>query len=335
MTEVVVVGDAPIPRAVRDALGARRVSERSHSPHRFAGARAVVVAAHLGEFERVVRVKQDQRRAEMADRAERIVLDCHIESVPHIVVISSAMVAGPRADRPLILDDDPAIAVRDGFVSDVTVFETAFLAALEALPEQSRPAYTILRAAAVAGPGIDTLVTRHFEAPRVLSLKGVNKHWQFVHISDVARAAARCIEAPVLGFACVGAVREVDGEVVADELSMSEVLSIGHMRGIELGEDLAFSTAARLHRVGVLPAPESDMELAVYPWSVYPEKLLATGWRSRVSTAECVRHVTEETRGKFGVGGRRVGHKDAAALGAAGAAVALISTAALWRQNRR
>lgn len=333
--DVVVLGDSPVARGVREELDARKLSDKSHSPHRFSGVRAVIVAAHLGNFEQIITVKQDVRRAEIEERAEQIVLDAAIAAVPHIVVISSAMVSGQWVERPIIRDEDPADPVRDGFVSDVTCFENALFAALEALPAPTRPKVSVLRAAAIAGPGIDTLVTRHFEAPRVLVIKGVDKRWQFVHIKDVASAARTCIEQGLEGILVVGAVTEADGGFEVDELTTQEVLSIGAMRSIELSVDTAFATATKLHKVGVLPAPPTDMELAVYPWSVFPERLLDAGWRPEVSSQDCLRLVIEETRGKFGVGGRRVGHKDAAALGAAGAAVALLSTAALWRQGRK
>ena len=47
---------------------------------------------------------------------------------------------------------------------------------------------TILRPAALVGPGVDTTITRHFETPRLLVLGGSEPMWQFVHVEDVASA---------------------------------------------------------------------------------------------------------------------------------------------------
>jgi hypothetical protein len=52
------------------------------------------------------------------------------------------------------------------------------------------------------------------------------------------------------------------------------------------------------------------------------------------SSARCLDVLLEGVQGRLAVAGRRVGARDAAALGAAGAAVALIGTAAIWRQAR-
>lgn len=342
--DLVVVGDSPIARNVRELLKARRVSERAKSPVRFSNATGVVIAAHQCDFADVMARKQSERRADQESRAENVVVDAMIAKVPHIVVISSAMVVGPAPGRAVISDDDPRGPALDGYVGDVVAFEEAFVAAIEALAPQFRPKYTILRPAAVVGPSIDTLVTRHFEAPRLLSIRGEGKPWQFAHVLDIASAIRVVLEKSVTGVAVLGAVRSDDAsgdatdyatdELVPDELCLEELLKASGMRGIELSKEAAFATADRLHKFGVLPAPARDLETAVYPWSVFPKKLLAAGWRPLVSSHECVTELMAEVQGKFGVAGRRVGHKDAAALGAAGAAVALLSTAAIWRQAR-
>ncbi len=334
--DLVVVGDSPIARNVRELLSARRVSERAKSPVRFSHAAAVVIAAHQCDFADVMRHKQVDRRAEQESRAENVVLDAVIAKVEHIVVISSAMVVGPVTKRAVISDDDASGPILDGYVGDVVTFEQAFLASIESLAPAFRPKYTILRPAAVVGPGIDTLVTRHFEAPRLLSIRGEDKPWQFVHVRDIASAVQAVLDHELTGVMVVGATTDGSGsgEQIPDELSLASLLKVSGMRGIELSKEAAFSTADRLHKFGVLPAPARDLETAVYPWSVMPTRLLEAGWRPTVTSTQCVVEMMGEVQGKFGVAGRRVGHRDAAALGAAGAAVALLSTAAIWRQAR-
>ena len=106
------------------------------------------------------------------------------------------------------------------------------------------------------------------------------------------------------------------------------------MRRIELPAALAFGTAERLHRVGVLPAPASDLEYVVHPWAVSSARLRAAGWRAAYDNETCLGVLLEQVRGHHAVAARRVDRKDAA-LGAAGAAVALVGTAALVRRRRK
>src|SRR5260370_686622 len=49
-------------------------------------------------------------------------------------------------------------------------------------------AVTVVRPAALVGDSVDTLVTRHFEAPRLLTVKGCAPRWQFCHVDDLTSA---------------------------------------------------------------------------------------------------------------------------------------------------
>src|SRR5260221_2937122 len=46
-------------------------------------------------------------------------------------------------------------------------------------------AITVVRPAALVGEGIDTVITRHFESPRLLAVKGCAPRWQFCHVTDL------------------------------------------------------------------------------------------------------------------------------------------------------
>lgn len=336
--KVVVVGDSPVALAIRAHTGAQRSSERAKSPTRFQGVSALVVVAHDADFERSLQTKQSLRRENIAARAERAILDALIAQVPHVIVVSSAMVHGARLSREIITDSAATCEIVDGFVGDIIYFEYCLQRALlNATQGAGGPELTFLRSAAMVGPGIDTLITRHFEAPRLLSLKEQSRAWQFIHIDDVARAVETVIAHRLTGTLTVGAVTGSDDEeteTVPDVLSVSQVCALARIRTIELSQTTAFAMAERLHQFGVLPAPPIDMEYAVYDWTVMPQRLLSAGWRPQYSSSQCVAALMEQTRGKLGVGGRRVATRDAAALGAAGAAVAVLGTAAAWRQVR-
>ena len=107
------------------------------------------------------------------------------------------------------------------------------------------------------------------------------------------------------------------------------------MRRIELPAALAFGTAERLHRLGVIPAPASDLQYVVHPWVVPVDAAargrLAPGVRQPDRARACC---SSRSRGHHALAARRVGRRDAT-IGAAGAAVAVVGTAALVRAARR
>jgi hypothetical protein len=65
-------------------------------------------------------------------------------------------------------------------------------------------------------------------------------------------------------------------------------------------------------------------------------RLHEAGWRPEFSNEQVLAELLEQVSGKHAVAGRRLGGKEAAtSLGAAGATVALVGTAALVRRARK
>lgn len=327
--DVVVVGRGPIAAAVAAAWGGnvRSIDEvPDQSPaDALAGASVVVLVAHPGDLVASALKGRREREAAIVAHTQRGMAAARAVGARHVVAITSAIVYGAWPDRPVIRDGDPLPgaeeAARDGLVGDLLAAE----AVLARGGRRKVPSVTILRPAAVVGAGVDTFVTRHFEAPRLLTVRGATRQWQFVHVDDVAGAARFAVEHGLVGVLTVGA---------DDVLGPAQVEAAAGMRGIELAAATAFGTAERLHRVGVLRAPASELAFVVYPWTVAADRLRAAGWEPRWSSAACLDVLLEGVQGRLAVAGRRVGTRDAAALGAAGAAVALIGTAAVWRQAR-
>ncbi|MGN8246475.1 NAD-dependent epimerase/dehydratase family protein [Cellulomonas soli] len=326
---VVVVGQGPVVAALAAGDGpAWRVLDDVPEDARaaFEGAEAVVLVAHGGDLTAlagVAGVPVRERRAAAVARVRRTLDGARAAGVPHVVVVSSATVHGAWADRPPIRDEDqvlPPEESQDGLVGDLQAVEVEL-----ARGRRRTPLLTVLRPAALVGPGVDTMITRHFEAPRLLTVRGAAREWQFLHVEDLARAVRLVIDQRLGGTFTLGA---------DDVLSPERVQEVSGMRRIELAAVTAFGTAERLHRVGALPAPSSELAYVVYPWTVTSHGLRAAGWQPQWSGEECLQVLLDGVRGRLGVGGRRLGTRDAAALGAAGAAVALIGTAAVWRQAR-
>ncbi|NYI57758.1 NAD-dependent epimerase/dehydratase family protein [Cellulomonas soli] len=329
-SEVVVVGRGPVATALvaSGGPGARILEDVPEDAGReLEGADAVVLVAHPGDLSELAGstgVPVRDRRASAVARARRVLEGARAAGVPHVVVVSSATVHGAWAQRPPIGDDEPVPPpeeAQEGLVGDLQAVE----AELQRGRRRRTPVLTVLRPAPLVGPGVDTMVTRHFEAPRLLTVRGAVREWQFLHLDDLVSAVRLVLAQRLGGTFTAGA---------ADVLSPERVEQMSGMRRIELAAVTAFGTAERLHRVGALPAPSSELAYVVYPWTVTSEGLRAAGWEPHRSSEECLQELLDQVRGRLGVGGRRLGTRDAAALGAAGAAVALIGTAAVWRQAR-
>lgn len=331
--EVLVVGPGPVAAGIGawfSADGRRPVRVLDDLPSSapettLADVGALVVVPHRGDLAASWAIPPARRRAEVVALVERALAAAKASRVAHVVVVTSAMVHGAAPDQAVITDDAPVISPAGGLPEGVVGDLLAAEAVLARFARRNPGLVSVLRPAALVGPGIDTIMTRHFEAPRLLAVRGVPRPWQFVHVDDVAAAIALVLDARLAGPFTVG---------VPGPLSAAEVEAAAGLRRIELAAATAFGTAERLHRVGALPAPSSELAYAVYPWTVDAGGLLAAGWEPQRSSSECLDVLLEGVQGRLALAGRRVGARDAAALGAAGAAVALIGTAAVWRRAR-
>ena len=262
--------------------------------------------------------------------AETVLTSAAAAGVARAVIITSASVYGAQADNPVPLDESaPLRAVADGSVP-------GRLLEVEALITRSRAAHpglavTVLRPATLVGSGEPSLVSRHFEAPRLLVVRGSTPRWQFVHVDDLAAAVELAVSGLVTGDVTLGC----DGS-----LSQEQVEALSGRRRVELPVALAMGTAERLHRLGVTSAPASELAYVSQPWVVPSTTLLAAGWSPTWDNEACFELLLETMpggRGLHRIGGRlgaRVGGKEAA-LGATGATVAVLGTAAVVRQIRR
>ncbi len=269
-----------------------------------------------------------QRRAFNLRGAQTVLTVAAAERIGRVVLLSSAMVYGARPDNPVPLPEDaPLLAAADGSVA-------GDMLEVEQLARRSRrvnPAttVTVVRPAALVGDAIDTLLTRHFEAPRLLSVRGCAPRWQFCHVDDLVSA---------LELAAIGAVSG-DFAVGCDGwLAQMEIEEISGLKSIELPARLTFGTAQRLHRLGVTPAPAAELHYEVYPWVVDCAALRSAGWRPAYDNAAVLRSLLAARAGRHAVAGRRIARKEAAitAAGAAAAGTAAaIGAAAIVRHARK
>lgn len=244
--------------------------------------------------------------------------------VRRVVLCTSAMVYGAQADNDVPLAEDAPLRATSeaSFVDDLLEIERLGRRAPRAHPGLN---VTILRPAVLVG-GTDTALTRYFESPRLLVVAGSRPCWQFCHVEDLVSALEYAVLEKVEGEMAVGC----DGW-----LEQEEVEELSGIRRMELPPAIAFGAASRLHRLGLTPSPAGDLAYTMHPWVVSGSRLHEAGWRPRWTNEEVLAELLKEVAGRNSVAGRRLGRKDATTLGAAGATVALVGTAALVRRARK
>ena len=268
-----------------------------------------------------------ERRAANVRGTANVLEAASAAGVRHVTLVTSAMVYGAQADNPVPLDETaPLRAVRDdSLVGDFVEIERQVESHRHTDP---CVAIAVLRPATLCGPGADSVLTRHFESPRLLVVRGTAPLWQFCHMADLESA---CVTAALGGL---------DGpyDVAPDGwLTQAEVEAVAGKRRIELPQAMAFATAERLHRAGVTRAPASELAYLAYPWVVSAARLREAGWKPEHGNAEALRAQLALGADRLALAGRRVGQRDAlsAAAGAAGATAALLGAAAVVRARRR
>lgn len=302
------------PADVRDPLFARRLG-------------GVDVLVHLAVDQRVDAAPEE--RSALTVRGTAVALTAAVAAgVRRVVLVTSAMAYGALDDNPCPLDEDaPLRATPEGsLVADLLEVERLAASTRQAHPHVE---VVVLRPAVLCGPGVDTVLTRHFEAPRLLVLKGSTPRWQFCHRGDLLAALAVAATAPAAALGPGALAVGCDGWLEQDEVER-----VSGLRRIELPPAVAVGTAERLHRLGVSPAPASDLAYLVHPWQVSCARLRAAGWSPAYDNAAALRDHLDHAGGRHALAARRLDRRDATRA-AAGATVAIMGTAALVRRARR
>ncbi len=332
------LGEILAARLARSGRFARVVAIDDHRGEltgvtwRMVDIRDPVLAGRLAGIDVVVHLDLDleadsdprSRRAYNVRGTQTVLTAAAAGGVGRVVIVTSAMVYGARPENPVPLAEAaPLGADLDGSV-------VGDFLEIEQLAERAQLSYpgmavTVVRPAALVGPGIDTLITRHFESPRLLAVKGCAPRWQFCYLTDLMSALELAAAGEVNGSFAVGCAGWLDQEQV-EELS--------GLRRIELPKRVTFATAQRLNRAGITRAPVTDLHYVVYPWVVDCETLRRAGWQPSVTNAEALQVLLQQRAGHHAVAGRRLDRKDAT-ITAAGATVAVIGTAAIVHQVRK
>jgi nucleoside-diphosphate-sugar epimerase len=295
---------------------------------RLADVRDPLVGSRLDGVDSVVHLANDLRLdAAYADRRALNVRGTGLlltaaaaAGVRRVVLVTSTMVYGALPDNPLPLAEDAP--VRAG--ADVSL--VGDWVEIERLARQARRAHpaldvTVLRPAILVGPEADSMITRLFEAPRLLTLRHARTAWQFCHVEDLLSA---------LSLAATGSVSGAVAVASTGWLEQADVERITGLRPLVLPPTLALATAERLQRVGVLTAPASELPYLSAPWAVECRRLAEAGWAPAYSNEAALEAHVAMHGEQIGRGLPRLDRRDATRA-AAGATVALAGTVALAR----
>jgi nucleoside-diphosphate-sugar epimerase len=337
------LGRALVERLSGDASSPRIVAidtVREQTPGvtwRLADVRDPALASRLTGVETLVHLATDRspstptedRRA-VNIRGTEVLLEAAVAAgVERVVLLTSAMVYGAHPANPVPLPEDTPHLTEppDGLVGDWVAMENA----VRRTADRASIELIVVRPASLVGAAPDALMPGLFEAVRLLGIRDARCHWQFCHLDDLVDALAAAALGQVCGPVTVGC----DGW-----LTRAEVESISGMRSVVIPSAVAFATANRLHRVGALASPSSDLHYLVHPWVVGSQRLRETGWLPRWTNGAALREHLRLLGERAGRGLVVVDRKDAtrAAAGAAagaGATLAVIGSLALARARRR
>jgi nucleoside-diphosphate-sugar epimerase len=261
-------------------------------------------------------------RAINVDGTRNVLEAARAAGVRHVVYPSSVVAYGAHPDNDLPLTEHSPLRGTPGFnysehKRDVERWLWPWLETVDDLE------VTVLRLALVLGPGVQNFISRIFEAPRIVLVKGHKPPLQFVHVDDVVAAVQHVIGRRLTGVFNVSA---------EGWLSMDEATAIVGRRTLALPEEVAFSMAERLWDLGLGEQPPGMIHHFMHPWVMSPAKLVATGWSPEHSNRDALVEAAREHRDHVALLGVRADRR--AVRAAAAAAVGLAGVAAV-RTGRR
>ncbi len=255
--------------------------------------------------------------------------------VGRVVYLSSVVAYGAHADNPTPIGEDHPLRGNAGFPyaeHKVAVEEALapWLAAddragadrADADTTADGPALTVLRSAAVFGPGVQNFLSRVLELPVLPLLSDAPPPLQFVHVDDVVGAIVHALRHPIVGAYNVAP----DGW-----LAFEDVLRAVGRRTVRLAPERARALLAAAERTGLGELPAGAVDLFLHPWVLANDRLRATGWRPLRTNEEALLTAVAEHAGWVALGRLRVRRP---ALVAAGALAAALGLAAAARRRR-
>lgn len=268
---------------------------------------------------------EELMRAVNVDGTINVLQAAERAGVGHVVYPSSMVAYGAYADNDLPLtEDSPVRGTPDLNYSEHKRDVEQWLA--DWTTGDRSTDVCILRLALVMGPGVQNFVTRILEGPRFTAVRGHTPPLQFVHLDDVVAAFEHAIDQRLTGAYNVSA---------EGWLSFDEVLDLVDRRVVSIPEELAFTTAERLWKLGIGEYPAGVVSHLMHPCVMSPAKLVATGWQPKVTNREALQETVREHGDYVAVVGLRTRRSTIRWAITAGGLVLSAAAALSWRWWRR
>jgi UDP-glucose 4-epimerase len=233
-----------------------------------------------------------------------------------LVHLSGASVYGAHADNPLPLPDGAPLRANPDYPPAYHKLLAEELVE-EFAEEHPSTRVVVLRPATVIGPGVDHLLARHLESPRLLLVAEHEPPLQFVHVDDLASALQLAVTGDLSGAYNVAA----DGWLACDELA-----TVLGRRRFFVPETVAFSLTRAVWSKGLGGIPPGGLHFLMHPHVVSAARLKEAGWTPLRSNREALREFTAEHAGWVRLGVLRVRTRNLAigAFAAAGTFLGLL-----------
>jgi nucleoside-diphosphate-sugar epimerase len=267
----------------------------------------------------------EEMRSINVDGTRSVLEAARAAGVPRVIYLSSVLAydaSAQTADDPGALTETSPLRASGGFAyashkREVETWLWPWHAAGDG------PALTVLRSAAVLGPGVQNFVTRAFEQPVIPALPDAPP-LQFVHVDDVVGAIVHALHTPLDGAFNVAP----DGGIDFDRT----VTLVGRPT-VPMDAATLERLATRGHRLGLVEVDEGIVDLFRYRWVMSNERLRATGWAPTRSNEEALLETMLEHEGYVTLGRLRLSRRSVRAVGVAAAAGLLAAGAAALRRR--
>ncbi len=272
---------------------------------------------HLGAMLEPVR-DDAEARTHQVDAVRRVCEAAAAAGVPRLILTSSVLAYGPHPDNDVPLTEGHRLRGLPGFAGAEHAREVErWLETWRA--DHPEVTVTVLRLGLLAGPGLDTVITRAFEAPRLPAVRGHRPPLQFLHPDDAVGAVQHALNAGLEG----------PFNVCADGwLSFDEVAAIVGRPPLEVPEEVAYSGAAGVYALRLGDLPPGIVSLFVHPCVMSNQALTATGWYPRASNRDALASLAAEHAGYVTIGRLRARWST---LWRVGAAVGAALGFGVWR----
>jgi nucleoside-diphosphate-sugar epimerase len=211
----------------------------------------------------------------------RVLEAAGVAGVSHLIIVSSAVVYGAHSDNPVPLTEDAPLRPNPGFefAAERLAMEAQATAWANAAGGRT---VTILRpAVSPLATGTSGWLARAVRPSRLDQIVAPLPAMQFVHVDDVASAVIHAGTQRLNGVFNVAPDGWLSGEQVAPLLGMM----------------LSIPATGRVHALAALlvglirrgrERPVGAEPWSIHPWVIANDRLKATGWNPRSTSAEVI-----------------------------------------------